>query len=205
MRLQLCLRPLEYTQRLPTQKCSVLEQYRSSHVLHTFHTGYLHRMYTKREESVTSFCFTLTAVVMMVSSQAPLQNHQTNSNNYTTKLTRPLIIIHPFRTIFSLDIFNAVCSTSFFKPCCLINSFCFLGTGRRTKPWPEVGGGGGNRVGFLTLSCNLRTETGHKHEYSTYGRLQTTGTCKMNITHAPKYHNNCPLTRKILRGHVLKT
>jgi hypothetical protein len=31
-----------------------------------------------------------------------------------------------------------------------------------------------NRVAFLTLSCNLRKETDHKHEL--HGRLQTTRT-----------------------------
>jgi hypothetical protein len=75
---------------------------------------------------------------------------------------------------FSLDILNTACSSSFFKLCCLINSFCFLRTGRITKPWP-------NRVGSLILSCNLRMETGHEHKYSTYSRLQTTGTWTLHM------------------------
>jgi hypothetical protein len=63
--------------------------------------------------------------------------------------------------------------------------FTLFVTGRITNPWPGVP----NRVGFLTLSCNLRTETGNKHEYSTYGRLQTTGTCISINLMSPRFEN----------------
>jgi hypothetical protein len=124
--------------RLPTQKRSVSEQYRPSHVLHTFHTGCLHRMYRKRGESVASSWLTPTSVVITVPLQPPVQN----SNNYITlayKIINYIIHLHTgcllrclFRMIFSLNILNTVCNPIFYKPRYSIKSFSFLGTGRIT-------------------------------------------------------------------------
>jgi hypothetical protein len=66
------------------------------------------------------------SVAITLSSQALLQNCQTNGNNYIT-LTRSLIIIHTqvIQIPFTNDLFTRYfehCSPSFFKPCCSINS-----------------------------------------------------------------------------------